>query len=118
NMAAGFKATSGPRRESAMIEGELVAKSTGVPSSFKVGDRVVHLKFGNGDVVEVDGNKLSVDFDKGGRKRVVDSFIERAWGGGASSGHERHMNIRCIGHSAPVSYKCPHYHAGLCRAEP
>ncbi|MDQ0471493.1 ATP-dependent helicase [Labrys wisconsinensis] len=78
NMAAGFKATAGPRRESMTIEGELVAKSTGTVSPFKVGDRVFHLKFGNGDVAEVDGNKLSVDFDKAGRKRVVDSFVERA----------------------------------------
>ena len=37
-----------------------------------------HLKFGYGDVSEVDGNKLTVDFDKAGRKRVVDSFVERS----------------------------------------
>ncbi len=59
------------------IEGELVAKSTGIDSAFSVGDRVFHLKFGNGNVVEVDGNKLTIDFDKAGEKRVVDSFVER-----------------------------------------
>ena len=67
NMAAGFKATSGPRREPLTIEGELVAKSTGTPSSYGVGERVFHLKFGYGDVAEVDGNKLTVDFDKAGQ---------------------------------------------------
>ena len=59
------------------IEGELIAKSTGTASSFAVGDRVFHLKFGNGNVSAVDGNKLTILFDKAGEKRVVDSFVER-----------------------------------------
>ncbi|WP_028032828.1 ATP-dependent helicase [Chelativorans sp. J32] len=60
------------------IEGELVAKSVSdSPSAFKVGDRVFHLKFGNGNVAAVDGNKLTVDFDKAGQKRVLDGFVER-----------------------------------------
>jgi DNA helicase-2/ATP-dependent DNA helicase PcrA len=59
------------------IEGELVAKSTGTSSAYSVGDRVFHLKFGNGNVTAVDGNKLTIRFDKAGEKRVVDSFVER-----------------------------------------
>jgi DNA helicase-2/ATP-dependent DNA helicase PcrA len=59
------------------IEGELVAKSTGTTSAYGVGDRVFHQKFGNGNVTAVDGNKLTIAFDKAGEKRVVDSFIER-----------------------------------------
>jgi DNA helicase-2/ATP-dependent DNA helicase PcrA len=59
------------------IEGELVAKSTGAASDFSVGDRVFHQKFGNGNVTVVDGNKLTIAFDKAGEKRVVDSFVER-----------------------------------------
>jgi DNA helicase-2/ATP-dependent DNA helicase PcrA len=59
------------------IEGELVARSTGTASAFAVGDRVFHLKFGNGNVTAVDGNKLSIQFDQAGEKRVVDSFVER-----------------------------------------
>ncbi|WP_108662033.1 ATP-dependent helicase [Acuticoccus kandeliae] len=69
-----------PRRRTAgrTIEGELVAKSvTTAPSAFSVGDRVFHQKFGNGDVSGVEGNKLTVDFDKAGRKRVIDSFVTR-----------------------------------------
>ncbi|ARQ00155.1 ATP-dependent helicase [Pseudorhodoplanes sinuspersici] len=65
------------RREPLTIEGELIAKSTGVSSHFKTGDRVFHIKFGNGNVVAVDGNKLTILFDKAGEKRVVDSFVER-----------------------------------------
>ena len=64
------------------IEGEPVAKSVAVePSRFSVGDRVFHLKFGNGDIAAIDGDKLTVDFDKAGRKRVLESFVE-----GAASG--------------------------------
>ena len=65
------------RREPLTIEGELVAKSTGVSSAFAVGERVFHIKFGNGNVTAVDGNKLTIAFDKAGEKRVVDSFVER-----------------------------------------
>ena len=58
------------------IEGELVAKSVSdTPSPFKVGDRVFHQKFGNGNVAAVEGNKLTVDFDKAGQKRVLDGFV-------------------------------------------
>jgi DNA helicase-2/ATP-dependent DNA helicase PcrA len=60
------------------IEGELTARSTGTVSEFTVGDRVFHLKFGNGNVTAVDGNKLTIAFDKAGEKRVVDRFVERA----------------------------------------
>ncbi len=66
-----------PRKLPLIIEGELVAKSTGTVSAFSAGDRVFHQKFGNGNVVAVDGNKLTIQFDKAGEKRVVDSFVER-----------------------------------------
>jgi DNA helicase-2/ATP-dependent DNA helicase PcrA len=65
------------RKAPLTIEGELIAKSTGTASSFAVGERVFHQKFGNGNVVAVDGNKLTIAFDKAGEKRVVDSFVER-----------------------------------------
>ncbi|HEY1473312.1 MAG TPA: UvrD-helicase domain-containing protein [Pseudolabrys sp.] len=74
----GASAASPPRRSKPLtIEGELVAKSTGATSSFAVGERVFHQKFGNGNVTAVDGNKLTIKFDKAGEKRVVDSFVER-----------------------------------------
>ncbi len=60
------------------IEGELVARSTGTASDLAIGDRVFHQKFGNGNVTAIDGNKLVVQFDKAGEKRVVDSFVQRA----------------------------------------
>jgi DNA helicase-2/ATP-dependent DNA helicase PcrA len=60
------------------LEGELIASSTGQASSYAPGERVFHQKFGYGLVAEVEGNKLTIDFDKAGRKRVVDSFVARA----------------------------------------
>ena len=60
------------------LEGELVASSTGHGAGYAPGERVFHQKFGYGAVAEVDGNKLTIDFDKAGRKRVVDSFVARA----------------------------------------
>jgi DNA helicase-2/ATP-dependent DNA helicase PcrA len=66
----------GRRGGSLLIEGELVAKSTGADSSFTVGGRVLHAKFGPGSIIAVDGNKLTVEFDKAGRKMVLDSFVE------------------------------------------
>jgi DNA helicase II / ATP-dependent DNA helicase PcrA len=44
-------------------------------SNFQNGARVFHLKFGPGSVVAVDGQKLTVDFDRAGRKLVMDSFV-------------------------------------------
>ncbi len=60
------------------IEGELIAKSTGTTSEFSLSDRVFHQKFGYGQVVKVDGNKLTIAFEKAGEKKVVDSFVQRA----------------------------------------
>ena len=58
------------------IEGELVAKSVSdAPSPFSVGDRVFHEKFGNGNVAAIDGNKLTIDFDRAGQKKVLDGFV-------------------------------------------
>ena len=76
--AAGYKG-SHPGRQ-AVIEGEgrLVATSAdSAASDFKRGDRVFHLKFGYGAVTAVEGNKLTVAFEKAGEKKVIDSFVEK-----------------------------------------
>ena len=74
---SGYKSTysGGPRT----IEGELVAKSVigAEESSFAMGERVFHMKFGYGKISGIDGNKLTIDFEKAGQKRVLDSFVER-----------------------------------------
>jgi DNA helicase-2/ATP-dependent DNA helicase PcrA len=39
------------------------------------GMRVFHEKFGYGEIMEIEGNKLEIEFDTAGSKRVMDSFI-------------------------------------------
>ncbi|MBI1198392.1 MAG: AAA family ATPase [Phenylobacterium sp.] len=59
-------------------DGRLIATSdSSAASAFKRGDRVFHIKFGYGQVRGVDGNKLTVAFDKAGEKKVIDSFVEK-----------------------------------------
>ncbi|PTE20830.1 DNA helicase II [Cereibacter changlensis JA139] len=47
-------------------------------SSFTLGDRVFHQKFGYGAVVAIEGDKLDVDFDKAGMKKIVARFVVAA----------------------------------------
>ena len=42
------------------------------------GDRVFHQKFGYGEVVGVEDDRLDVRFDKAGDKRLIDRFVEKA----------------------------------------
>ncbi|MBB3064862.1 DNA helicase-2/ATP-dependent DNA helicase PcrA [Limibacillus halophilus] len=42
---------------------------------FKVGQRVFHQKFGYGVVIEREGDRLSISFDKAGDKKVMASFV-------------------------------------------
>ncbi len=44
----------------------------------KIGDRVFHDKFGYGTIALQEGNKLEIDFESAGHKRVIDSFVKRA----------------------------------------
>ena len=43
-----------------------------------IGQRVFHDKFGYGEVVDQEGNKLEIEFEQSGRKRVIDSFVRPA----------------------------------------
>ena len=43
-----------------------------------IGARVFHDKFGYGEVVDQEGNKLEIEFETSGRKRVIDSFVKPA----------------------------------------
>ncbi|MDC0196665.1 UvrD-helicase domain-containing protein [Gammaproteobacteria bacterium] len=43
---------------------------------FQLGNRVFHQKFGYGKILSVDGNKLEVEFEKAGTKKVIDSFVD------------------------------------------
>ncbi len=47
-------------------------------SDIAIGMRVFHEKFGYGEIIDIDGNKLEVEFDQAGSKRVLDSFVRLA----------------------------------------
>jgi DNA helicase-2/ATP-dependent DNA helicase PcrA len=40
-----------------------------------LGQRVFHGKFGYGTIAVIEGNKLEIDFEHAGRKKVLDSFV-------------------------------------------
>jgi DNA helicase-2/ATP-dependent DNA helicase PcrA len=63
-----------------LIEAQAWTVQTSDPgaSAYARDDRVFHQKFGYGRVRYVEGNKLTVEFDKAGEKRVIDQFVSRA----------------------------------------
>jgi DNA helicase-2/ATP-dependent DNA helicase PcrA len=60
-----------------VVEARASAVSLGNPgrTDIALGQRVFHSKFGYGTVAEIEGNKLEIDFEHAGRKRVLDSFV-------------------------------------------
>ena len=74
------RAAAQTRTRPPMIEAQAYAVQTSDPtaSHYARGDRVFHQKFGYGRVSFVEGNKLTVDFDKAGEKKVIDQFVARA----------------------------------------
>jgi len=73
-------AAGGVRARPPLIEAQAWSVQTSDPSAsqFERGERVFHQKFGYGRISFVEGNKLTVEFDKAGEKRVIDQFVQRA----------------------------------------
>ena len=65
------------REPARVVESRASAVSLGNKgrSDLSVGMRVFHQKFGYGEIAEIEGNKLEIDFEQAGRKRVMDSFV-------------------------------------------
>ncbi len=47
-------------------------------SDLAIGMRVFHDKFGYGTIGDIEGNKLTIDFESGSQKRLLDSFVSIA----------------------------------------
>ncbi|MCK0102015.1 UvrD-helicase domain-containing protein [Pseudohalocynthiibacter sp. F2068] len=47
-------------------------------SVFRQGDRIFHQKFGYGTVMGIEGDKLDIEFDKAGSKKVIARFVVAA----------------------------------------
>jgi len=75
--------TSGPllaRRNTAPRAGEAWEQPArpARQDAIAVGSRVFHQKFGYGEVLAVDDDRLDIVFEKGGQKRLLDRFVEKA----------------------------------------
>ena len=60
------------------IEGNAISSSknnASQQSTIPIGSRVFHQKFGYGIVLSSEQNKLEIQFDKAGIKRVIDSYV-------------------------------------------
>jgi DNA helicase-2/ATP-dependent DNA helicase PcrA len=69
---AGERGMSQPREaRNAVIDATAI-------SAFTQGDRVFHQKFGYGYVMGIEGDKLDIEFEKAGSKKVVASFVTAA----------------------------------------
>lgn len=72
------KASSRPATRAPQIDGHAKTISINAPgkSKFHLGQRVFHQKFGYGEVTAAEGQKLTVNFEHSGSKKVIDSFLE------------------------------------------
>ena len=46
-------------------------------AGFMISDRVFHQKFGMGNILSIEGDKLLISFDKAGTKKVVSGFVSK-----------------------------------------
>jgi len=46
-------------------------------NKFKLRERIFHQKFGYGKILEIDGDKVTIDFEKAGEKKLMLTFIEK-----------------------------------------
>ena len=75
--SAGGRFNAQPQR---IIEAKASAVSLGNKGrdDLTLGQRIFHSKFGYGTIAAIEGNKLEIDFEHAGRKRVLDSFVSAA----------------------------------------
>ena len=68
----------GPAQRVAENDRPAVSFAAKARADIAVGTRVFHEKFGYGEIADIDGNKLEVEFEQAGSKRVLDSFVKLA----------------------------------------
>ncbi len=74
-LATGYETTQKRIPESTRSAASFAAKPR---TDITAGARVFHDKFGYGTVMAQDGNKLEIEFETSGTKRVIDSFVKLA----------------------------------------
>ena len=70
-----LQARSGQRGMSQPKESRNTVIDLDAVSSFTMGERVFHQKFGYGAIVGIEGDKLEIDFEKAGTKKVIARFV-------------------------------------------
>ncbi|MEQ8896336.1 MAG: UvrD-helicase domain-containing protein [Roseovarius sp.] len=73
-----LQARSGQRPLSQPRESKASVIDAQAVSSHTVGERVFHQKFGYGAILAIEGDKLEIDFEKAGVKKVVAKFVSGA----------------------------------------
>ncbi len=74
-LSTGYEPKQSRVKETTRSAASFAAKPRG---DIAIGARVFHEKFGYGAVLGQEGNKLEIDFEKAGTKRVIDSFVKLA----------------------------------------
>ncbi|MXP29083.1 AAA family ATPase [Porphyrobacter algicida] len=74
-LSGGYDATPKRLAEPGRSAASFAAKPR---SDVAIGARVFHEKFGYGTVTDQEGNKLEIEFEQAGTKRVIDSFVKLA----------------------------------------
>ena len=77
NIAQNHQRTLSSTKTQKIIDAEVIAPPKANIPDFTLGERVFHQKFGYGAIIEINDDKLTIEFEKSGTKRVMASFLER-----------------------------------------
>src|SRR5438309_3043582 len=73
--ASGVRARQWGSRPPLEVKASAVSLGNQGRTDLALGQRVFHGKFGYGTIAAIEGNKLEIDFEHAGRKKVLDSFV-------------------------------------------
>ena len=70
-----MQARAGQRPVSQPREAKTIVIDAEAVSGYGLGERVFHQKFGYGEIVGIEGDKLDIDFDRAGTKKIVARWV-------------------------------------------
>jgi DNA helicase-2/ATP-dependent DNA helicase PcrA len=73
--ASGVRASRWTNQPPLEVRASAVTLGNQGRTDLALGQRVFHGKFGYGTIAAIEGNKLEIDFEHAGRKKVLDSFV-------------------------------------------
>ncbi|MFL6861127.1 MAG: ATP-dependent helicase [Sphingomicrobium sp.] len=73
--ASGVRASRWTNQPPLEVKASAVSLGNKGRADLALGQRVFHGKFGYGTIAAIEGNKLEIDFEHSGRKKVLDSFV-------------------------------------------